>query len=99
MDGVPNWNESGLIRYPTNIIGKKGNIGFIENLRALGHSSDEILSEFKRQLDMKGNYKMVFDHPYYAGIKEIEVLSRMLQLSLDKGYKIESLQNICKGLR
>lgn len=94
----PNKEVSGFIHFPTNVIGKHGNVGFVENLRALGYSSEEILSEFKRQLDTEGNYKMVFDHPFYIGIKELEILSQMIEISLSKGYTIESLQNISRHI-
>jgi hypothetical protein len=36
---------------PTNVIGKNKEIGFIENLRTLGYSKEEIILEFSSQLD------------------------------------------------
>lgn len=87
-------DQFGLIHCPLNIVGKNNDVGFIENFRALNYSSDAILKEFERQLDIEGQYKMVFDHPFYVGTKELPVLSRMMEISIDKGYKIESLQKI-----
>ncbi|WP_286706243.1 polysaccharide deacetylase family protein [Flavobacterium sp. 38-13] len=94
----PNPEVSGLLHFPTNVLGQHGNVGFVENLRALGYSSEEILSEFEKQLDSEGKYKMVFDHPFYIGIKEIEILSKMIEISIRKGYKVDSLHNISKHI-
>jgi hypothetical protein len=87
-----------ISRFPTNVIGKNKEIGFIENLRALGYSTDEILSIFSNQLDVDEPFKMVFDHPFYAGIKEIQTIASMIRIAKEKGYIIESLKNIYQRL-
>ncbi len=96
LNSLPCNDVLGVKQFPTNILAKDGNIGFIENFRALGYNSTEILKEFENQLDLEGNFKMVFDHPIYAGIHEIHLLSQMIEMSISKGYKIESLKNISK---
>lgn len=94
----PDKDSLGLLHFPTNIIGKNGNVGFVENLRALGYSSEQILSEFESQLHTEGDFKMVFDHPFYIGTKEQEVVLQMIEISLKNGYTIESLHNISRHI-
>lgn len=96
--GRPYKNSFGLIQYPVNLLAKQPTVGFIENLRALGYSSNEIISEFEKQLNSDGNYKMVFDHPFYAGVKELDIISKMLEICVKNGYRIESLKNISKKI-
>ncbi|GGB72774.1 hypothetical protein GCM10007424_10910 [Flavobacterium suaedae] len=97
-NGFPYRDNIGLLQCPTNILAKEPTVGFIENLRVLGYTSKQILHEFERQLDREGDYKMVFDHPFYVGIKEIELLSEMLEICVVKGYQVQSLENICKKI-
>ncbi len=85
-------NEN-ILEIPTNVIGKQSDVGFVENLRALGYSSIEIIEEFSQQLDKEGNFKMVFDHPLYIGVKELDVLSKMIDIAIRKGFKLDSLNN------
>ena len=97
--GQPYKDPSGLIQCPVNLVAKQPSVGFIENLRALGYSSKEILFEFEKQLNSGADsYKMVFDHPFYAGVKELEIISKMLEICIKKGYRIESLKNISKEI-
>lgn len=97
-DGDFSKDKAGLSRFHVNIIGKQGNIGFIENMRALEYTTEQIMESFEKQLNMPGNFKMVFDHPLYAGIRELPLLSQMLEMCISKGYKIKSLRNINTAL-
>ncbi len=85
-------------QFPTNVVGKNREIGFIENLRALGYSTEEIILEFSKQLDNEEPFKMVFDHPFYAGIHELQTVAAMIQKAKEKGYIIDSLKNIYQHL-
>jgi peptidoglycan/xylan/chitin deacetylase (PgdA/CDA1 family) len=85
-------------RFPTNVIGKNRQVGFIENLRALGCSKQKILQEFSKQLDNEESFKMVFDHPFYAGIHELQTVEGMINIAKEKGYIIDSLKNIYQQL-
>ncbi len=92
-DDMP-FKKDGLHHYPVNITSPRANIGFIENHRALGRSDAEILADFRRQLDLPGNFKMVFDHPIYAGIQELSIIAAMAEIALEKGFRLETLRNI-----
>lgn len=83
----------GLLHYPLSVAAQRQDVGFIENFKALGYSSEAILAEFEKQLDQPGRYKMVFDHPLYAAIHEPSLLSAMMLRATEKGYRLESLKN------
>lgn len=87
-------DNKNINQFPTNVIGKNRDIGFIENLRALGYSTKEILLEFSNQLDNEEPFKMVFDHPFYAGRHELETVAAMIRIAKEKGYIVDSLKNI-----
>lgn len=83
---------------PTNVSGKNRDVGFIENFRALGLSTEEILLEFSNQLNNEATFKMVFDHPFYAAIHELQTVEAMIGIAKEKGYVVDSLKNIFQNL-
>ncbi len=91
-------DNNNISQFPTNVIGENKEIGFIENLRALGFSTEEIILKFSDQLDVLEPFKMVFDHPFYAGRHELEMVAAMIRIAKEKGYIVDSLKNIYQNL-
>lgn len=98
VDGVTLY-DSQISIFPTNILSDNGQVGFIENLRASGYTTNEILDHFSNQLNNQGAFKMVFDHPCYAGVKELDVVESMIKIAKEKGYLITSLCTIYKKFK
>lgn len=96
LNGQPYKDDTEIIQYPVNILSPQPNIGFIENLRALGYSENDLLLEFERQLTQNNSDKIIFDHPFYAGIKELKIITKMLEICIENGYKADSMKNIYK---
>lgn len=91
-------DKKNISQFPTNIMGENREIGFIENLRALGYSTEDILLKFSSQLDNEEQFKMIFDHPFYAGRHELDTIVAMILISKEKGYIVDSLKNIYQNL-
>jgi peptidoglycan/xylan/chitin deacetylase (PgdA/CDA1 family) len=91
-------DNKNISQFPTNVIGENREIGFIENLRALDYSTEDILLKFSDQLDNEERFKMVFDHPFYAGRHELEMVAAMIRIAKEKGYIVDSLKNIYQNL-
>lgn len=70
-----------------NLLGEPGGVAFFENCRVKGYSTDRILEmvfEYINQHDIT----VVYDHPYYAGIRETECIRQIIE-SVQKMEGIE----------
>ncbi|MEE3252941.1 MAG: polysaccharide deacetylase family protein [Nitrospinota bacterium] len=85
-------NDSKLLQIPTNILGD-GGVAYLENLRARNMNDNTILKEFSSKLD-KQFFAVLYDHPYYAGIQELPLLERMIDLVRSKGFQIVTLKTL-----
>lgn len=91
-DSVETVNE--LHQIPTNILSDSDDVGFIENYRAIGLGYDEILSAFTEQLKLKQSLAMVYEHPFYAGVHEIELLRAMIKSAKKEEFTLTTVNNI-----
>ena len=87
---------SNLLQVPTNILGEPGGIAYLENLRARGMDDQAILKDFSSQLDRR-SLAVVYDHPYYAGIRELRMLVAMVGLARSKGFQVVTLETLVKS--
>ncbi len=84
--------ESKLLQVPTNILGDCG-VAYLENLRARNMNDNAILKDFSSKLDER-LFAVLYDHPYYAGIKELSMMERMVDLARSKGFQIVTLKTL-----
>ncbi len=85
---------NGLHHDPTNILSDSEDVGFIENYRAIGLGYEEILSAFSAQLKSKQTLAMVYEHPFYAGVHEIELLRDMIKSAKKEEFTLTTVNNI-----
>ncbi len=78
---------------PTNITGDGGS-GYIEHCRASGMNDTEILSDFKKKLQARNKLAIVYDHPYYAGTKSLNLVKEMIGEVKKMGYNIVTMKEI-----
>ena len=86
--------EQDLYCLPTNILGEPGGVGYIEHLRASTCSRQSMLEKFESDLERTGQPAVLYDHPYYAGIHELDFVDSMLKLAHDAGYKTARLDEL-----
>ena len=86
--------EDDLYCIPTNFLGEPGGIGYIEHLRASNSSSRSMLEKFESDLDQSGQPAVLYDHPFYAGIHELDFVDSMLKSVRDAGYKTARLDEL-----
>ena len=84
---------SNLFQVPTNILGEPGGVGYIENLRARGMGDKFILKDFESKLK-KRKIAVVYEHPSYAGIKELPMVEKMIRSAQSMGFRITTLRDI-----
>ncbi len=84
-----------LLAIPTNLSGEPDGVGYLENMRAEGWNDARVLDTFSRQLADR-HLAVAYDHPYYAGIAELELIRRMICIARDQGYNITTLDDIIR---
>ncbi len=87
-----------LNEIPTNISGEPGGVGYLEHCRALKMSDSQILLDFKEKLDARKKLAVVYDHPYYAGTKEIALLGKMIKLAKKMSISIIMMREMLNRL-
>lgn len=76
-----------LPRVPTNIYGEPGGIGYLEWQRARGAGDWELVDDFKRRLDRAGDFAVVYDHPFWAGIDDLPMTATLISAARDAGFR------------
>jgi peptidoglycan/xylan/chitin deacetylase (PgdA/CDA1 family) len=81
---------------PTNLTGEPVGVGYIENLRARGFERDAIVEEFRSALQRVDRIAVVYDHPYFAGIRELSTVERMVKSAQELGFEVVTLKEIAR---
>lgn len=82
-----------LLAIPTNLCGEPDGVGYLEHMRAEGLDDAQALDTFSRQLEDR-RLAVAYDHPYYAGVAELDLIRRMIHIARDRGHEITTLENI-----
>ncbi|MBX3022830.1 MAG: polysaccharide deacetylase family protein [Bdellovibrionales bacterium] len=91
--------EGGLINVGTNMTGEPGGVAYFEHQRALGKTTSQVLADFEQRLQRSPGYAVVYDHPYYAGLREIDTLEAVLRHVRECGYRIVTLAEVAELCR
>lgn len=89
----------GIISLPTRLTGEPGGVAYLEWGRARGLDQAAILRQFERDLETDEDLLIMYDHPYHAGIHEVETLRAMIRLARDRGFEIASLRAVANTFR
>jgi len=86
-----------FLNVSTNILGEPGGVAYIEHLRAQSKTDREVLFDFKSRLQAVGDYAVVYDHPYFAGVHELGLVEDCVKLAKDEGYTVLPLREIARA--
>ena len=89
---------SGLIEPPTWLAGEPGGVGFLEWQRAQGHTQRQILDATERYLDTSYPLVCLYDHPFFAGVQEAELIEQLLTAARRSGRQIVPLGIAARAL-
>lgn len=67
-----------LLKIGVNLLGEPGGVAFFENCRVKGMTDDEII-EMVLSCFSELDTVVLYDHPYYAGVREIECISNLIE--------------------
>jgi len=91
---IENNAENILNLVPTNLLGEPGGVGYIENLRASQMGDTEIIQKFRDDLEGINQLAVIYDHPYYAGIKELSLLEAMIHEAKSMGFHLTTFNKL-----
>ncbi len=87
-------NRNTLNLVPTNLLGEPGGVGYIEHMRARQMSNDKIMEKFRNDLKSINKLAVIYDHPYYSGIKELALLEMMIHEAQNMGFHITTFNKL-----
>lgn len=88
-----------LVSVRTNICGEPGGVAYIEHLRARGFDDREVREHFRGRLRSAGRLAVVYGHPYFAGVREIDLVEDLVAMAADAGYRVVRLEDAVAALR
>ena len=86
--------SEGIIQIPTNIAGEPGGVGYLEYCRAIRMNDSQILEDFKKKLTERKRLAVIYDHPFYSGVRELNLLGEMIKLAKDMNIRIVTMEEI-----
>jgi len=78
----------------TELTGEPGGVAYLEHLRAIGLDDDAVLSRFEQDLERAGAVAVAYDHPYYAGVRDLTQVERCVRAAQAAGYEVVALETI-----
>jgi peptidoglycan/xylan/chitin deacetylase (PgdA/CDA1 family) len=85
--------ESGLLLVPVSILGDPGGVGYLEWARALGWRDNELLEDFRQRLARGGDVVVLYDHPAWAGVHDIERVRLLVEDALAAGHIVQPVRD------
>ena len=93
LDPAPSPVE--LVR--TQMTGEPGGVAYVEHLRASGLDDVAMVRRFEADLYRAGPTVVAYDHPYYAGVRELPMVERMVSVARSAGYEVVPLSAIAEA--
>ncbi len=88
-----------LISIPTNLLGEPGGVGYVEHLRVYYQTDTAMINRFITDLQKHSQLAVLYDHPVYAGIQEINFMYFLINTAKEQGFKIINFDLACREIR
>lgn len=82
-----------LLRIGVNLLGEPGGVAFFENCRVKGMTDDEII-EMVLSCFSELDTVVLYDHPYYAGVREAKCIIQLIERARNAGIQICKLEEL-----
>lgn len=77
-----------------NLLGEPGGVAFFENCRVKQYSTEQIINYVMEFIE-RHEVTVLYDHPYYAGVKEIDCISQIIEkIQIRKDINICTLEQL-----
>jgi hypothetical protein len=87
----------GLSQVRTQLTGEPGGVAYLEHLDASGLSEDGVLRRFERDLEAAGARVAVYDHPYWAGVRALDLIGEMVAIARARGFQVVPLATVARA--
>ncbi|MFW5947287.1 MAG: polysaccharide deacetylase family protein [Gemmatimonadota bacterium] len=84
---------NGFVSVRTELSGEPGGVAYLEHLRARGLDDAAIRRTFRRHLASAGPLVVAYDHPYYAGIRELDLVRTLVHVAREEGFQVVRLDH------
>ena len=81
----------------TALTGEPGGVAYLEHLDAAGLSAREALARFEHDLEGAGEVAVVYDHPYWAGVRALDLVEAMVGLARAAGFDVVPLAAVARA--
>lgn len=88
----------GLPVVRTRLTGEPGGVAYLEHLRATGHDDAGIERRFEEDLERAGPRVVMYDHPYFAGVRELSTVGRLVEIARARGYEVVPVEAVAGAL-
>jgi peptidoglycan/xylan/chitin deacetylase (PgdA/CDA1 family) len=78
----------------TAILGEPGGVGYIEHCRAKGMSDKAVIKDFEKRLSQQKRYAVIYDHPYFVGVRELDLLGKLMKVGKKMRYRIVPMREL-----
>ncbi|WP_353571219.1 polysaccharide deacetylase family protein [Candidatus Albibeggiatoa sp. nov. BB20] len=90
--------DTSLLTVPTNLLGEPGGVGYIEYLRVRYKTDETMLNVFSQDLQKHPHLAVLYDHPVYAGMQELEFVRKLIMLAQEQSFEIVNFDTACQGV-
>lgn len=95
---APVHTAGGLTLFPTNITYGPGNAGYLECAHLHGLSRQEVVADFAAQLEAKPRLAVVYDHPFFSALHELETLRALVLAALQRGFQCRAIKDTVRAM-
>jgi hypothetical protein len=89
--------EGGLISVPVSILGDPGAVGYLEWAHARGFEDLELRADFTRRLAVGGDAVVAYDHPGWAGVRDLTRVRTLVELARDGGFEVTTIRKMVES--
>ena len=90
-------SEGGLTSVPVSILGDPGAVGYLEWARASRFEEIEFRSEFTGRLAVGGDAVVAYDHPGWAGVRDLTRVRTLVELAQDGGFEVTTIRKMVES--
>ncbi len=83
----------------TNIVGEPGGVGYLEWMRACGADDDQVVSDLVERLRRVRSAAVVYDHPFWAGVHEPDLVERLVGVARAEGFVVCTMAALVEAAR
>ena len=96
-DGPCFERREGLVSVRTQLAVGSSGVGYLESARAKGMTDRELTEDFRKRLRAAGSAAIAYDHPFWAGVSDLERVGSLVELARDEGYRVVTIAEAVRG--